>query len=36
MNYFNDMYERDEAMDKALTVLASAREVNLTQKLVQN
>jgi len=36
MNYFNDVYERDEAMDKALAVLASAREANSTQKLVQN
>ena len=36
MSYFNDMYERDEAMEKALAVLASAREANSTQKLVQN
>ncbi|MDP1700547.1 MAG: L,D-transpeptidase family protein [Aestuariivirga sp.] len=36
MNYFNDVYERDEAMEKALAVLASAREANSTQKLVQN
>lgn len=36
MNYFNDMYKRDEAMEKALAVLASAREANSTQKLVQN
>jgi murein L,D-transpeptidase YcbB/YkuD len=36
MNYFNDIYERDEAMEKALAVLASAREANSTQKLVQN
>jgi murein L,D-transpeptidase YcbB/YkuD len=36
MNYFNDVYERDEAMEKALTVLASAREANSTRKLVQN
>jgi len=36
MNYFNDVYERDEAMDKALAVLASVREADSTQKLVQN
>jgi murein L,D-transpeptidase YcbB/YkuD len=36
MNYFNDVYERDEAMEKALAVLASAREADSTQKLVQN
>ena len=36
MSYFNDVYERDEAMEKALAVLASAREANSTQKLVQN
>lgn len=36
MNYFNDVYERDETMEKALAVLASAREANSTQKLVQN
>jgi hypothetical protein len=30
------MYERDEAMEKALAVLASAREADSTQKLVQN
>jgi L,D-transpeptidase YcbB len=36
MNYFNDMYERDEAMEKALAVLASVREADSTQKLVQN
>ncbi len=36
MSYFNDVYERDEAMEKALAVLASVREANSTQKLVQN
>jgi L,D-transpeptidase YcbB len=36
MNYFNDVYERDEAMEKALAVLASTREADSTQKLVQN
>jgi len=36
MSYFNDVYERDEAMDKAFAVLASAREADSTQKLVQN
>lgn len=36
MSYFNDVYERDEAMEKALAVLASAREADSTQKLVQN
>jgi murein L,D-transpeptidase YcbB/YkuD len=36
INYFNDVYERDEAMEKALAVLASAREADSTQKLVQN
>lgn len=36
MNYFNDVYERDGAMEKALAVLASARVVDSTQKLVQN
>lgn len=36
MSYFNDVYERDEAMEKALAVLASAREADATQKLVQN
>ena len=36
MNYFNDVYERDAAMDKALAVLASVREADSTQKLVQN
>ena len=36
ISYFNDMYERDEAMEKALAVLASAREADSTQKLVQN
>jgi murein L,D-transpeptidase YcbB/YkuD len=36
LNYFNDVYERDEAMGKAITALATAREANSTQKLVQN
>jgi murein L,D-transpeptidase YcbB/YkuD len=36
MNYFNDIYERDEAMEKALATLAAAREAVSTQKLVQN
>jgi murein L,D-transpeptidase YcbB/YkuD len=36
MNYFNDMYERDETIEKALAALAKAREASLTQKLVQN
>lgn len=36
MSYFNDVYERDEAMEKALAVLASAREADSAQKLVQN
>ncbi len=36
ISYFNDVYERDEAMEKALAVLASAREANSAQKLVQN
>lgn len=36
ISYFNDMYERDEAMEKALAVLASARGADSTQKLVQN
>ena len=36
INYFNDMYERDETIEKALTALAKAREANSTQKLVQN
>jgi murein L,D-transpeptidase YcbB/YkuD len=36
ISYFNDIYERDEAMEKALTALAAAREANSTQKLVQN
>ena len=36
INYFNDIYERDEAMGKALASLASAREAVSTQKLVQN
>ena len=36
MNYFNDIYGRDEAMEKALTALATAREAFSTQKLVQN
>ncbi len=36
MSYFNDVYERDEAMEKALAVLASAREADSSQKLVQN
>jgi murein L,D-transpeptidase YcbB/YkuD len=36
MNYFNDIYGRDEAMEKALTALATAREAVSTQKLVQN
>ncbi len=36
MNYFNDVYERDEAMEKALAVLASTSAANSTQKLVQN
>jgi L,D-transpeptidase YcbB len=36
ISYFNDVYERDEAMEKALTAMAAAREANSTQKLVQN
>jgi murein L,D-transpeptidase YcbB/YkuD len=36
INYFNDVYERDEAMEKALAAMAAAREANSTQKLVQN
>ena len=36
MSYFNDVYERDEAMERALTAMAAAREANSTQKLVQN
>ena len=36
INYFNDMYERDETIEKALTALAKAREASSTQKLVQN
>ncbi len=36
MSYFNDVYERDEAMEKALAVLASAREADSSRKLVQN
>jgi murein L,D-transpeptidase YcbB/YkuD len=36
INYFNDVYERDEAMERALTEMAAAREANSTQKLVQN
>lgn len=36
INYFNDMYERDETIEKALAALAKAREASLTQKLVQN
>ena len=36
INYFNDMYERDETMEKALAALAKAREAASTQKLVQN
>ena len=36
INYFNDIYERDETMEKALAALATAREANSTQKLVQN
>ncbi|HEX7108239.1 MAG TPA: L,D-transpeptidase family protein, partial [Aestuariivirga sp.] len=36
INYFNDMYERDETIEKALAALAKAREANSTQKLVQN
>lgn len=36
INYFNDMYERDETMEKALAALTKAREAASTQKLVQN
>ena len=36
LNYFNDMYERDEAMGKALAALAATRDASSTQKLVQN
>jgi L,D-transpeptidase YcbB len=36
INYFNDMYERDETIEKALAALAKAREASSTQKLVQN
>ena len=36
MNYFNDIYGRDEAMEKALATLATARDAVSTQKLVQN
>ena len=36
MNYFNDIYGRDEAMEKALSALATAREAISAQKLVQN
>ena len=36
INYFNDIYGRDEAMEKTLTALAAAREAVSTQKLVQN
>lgn len=36
LNYFNDMYERDEAMGRALAALAATREASSTQKLVQN
>ena len=36
INYFNDIYGRDETMEKALTALAAAREAVSTQKLVQN
>ncbi len=36
ISYFNDMYERDETIEKALAALAKAREANSTQKLVQN
>jgi murein L,D-transpeptidase YcbB/YkuD len=36
ISYFKDVYERDEAMEKALTAMAAAREANSAQKLVQN
>ena len=36
MMYFNDIYGRDEAMQKALTSTASIRDSILAQKLVQN
>ena len=36
ISYFNDMYERDETIEKALAALAKAREASSTQKLVQN
>ncbi len=36
ISYFNDVYERDEAMEKALTAMAAARDANSAQKLVQN
>lgn len=36
ITYYNDIYKRDEAMEKALAALASARAANLVQKLVQN
>ena len=36
ISYFNDVYERDAAMEKALTAMTAAREASSTQKLVQN
>ncbi|MGB8316296.1 MAG: L,D-transpeptidase family protein [Aestuariivirga sp.] len=36
MNYFSDVYERDQAMEKAFAVLGAARDAVATQKLVQN
>jgi murein L,D-transpeptidase YcbB/YkuD len=36
ITYYNDIYKRDEAMEKALAASASARAANLVQKLVQN
>ena len=36
MNYFSDVYERDQAMEKAFEVLSAARDTAATQKLVQN
>lgn len=36
ISYFNDVYERDAAIEKALTAMAAAREASSTQKFVQN
>ena len=36
ISYFNDVYERDATMEKALTAMTAAREASSTQKLVQN